>query len=376
MPFPAAKPIAAEAPSPLGAVETTPLADVPAALLIHRGDAVLAANRRLLDLTGYTSLASLQAAGLDRLFRALPPDPRGIGAILDGPHLIATARGGSRPVTVEGGATTWHDEPAVCLILRPVAETDPIREQDAERLAEAYRDGHAAEARGTLDALDDGIVTLDPAARVVAMNRAAAELFACDPREVVGTGFEALFDPTQRDTVRASVAGLGTETQVAARSGRPLALRVSSRNGVRVAVMRMVVEDRARPRPGFDRPAYLGHLDRAIRTPVTGIVGLADRMLAEPHEPIDERDRATLREIRASADQVRGLVSDLIDLAIIKSGGLTLALRPLRLNDLVSGCVELLQSEAVRGRIVLQEQLLAGPGALGGGRVPRFARPR
>ena len=64
MPFPAAKPIAAEAPSPLGAVETTPLADVPAALLIHRGDAVLAANRRLLDLTGYTSLASLQAAGL------------------------------------------------------------------------------------------------------------------------------------------------------------------------------------------------------------------------------------------------------------------------------------------------------------------------
>ncbi|TXM87878.1 PAS domain-containing protein, partial [Methylobacterium sp. WL122] len=231
-----------------------------------------------------------------------------------------------------------------------------------------FRERHAADARATLNALDDGVVTLDAAGRIVAMNRAAAALFACEPREVVGTAFDSLFDAAQRDVVRAALAGLGTEISIAA-SGRPVTLRVSVREGARVAVLRAPSEVAARSTSdvdpqafdpqafdpqAFDRPAFLGRLDREIRTPVEGIVGLADGILAEPHGVLDERYRVPLRAIRAAGDHVRGLVSDLIEIATIESGGLALSVRPLPLNELVSGCVELLQPEAARGRIVLR----------------------
>ena len=354
MPFPALR--AVETEKPASANSSVPsLDDLPVALLFHRGDAVLSANRRLLDLTGYADLASLQAAGLGRLFHGLSPDHDEADAAAPGsPRVIVTAQGASRPVAVERGPTTWEGRLAACMILRPVAEADPAREQAAEHLARSFRDGHAVAARETLDALDDGVVTLDPGSRIVGMNRAAAELFACDSREVVGTAFESLFEASQRDAVRASIAGLGTETRIAAAGGRPLMLRASGPDGARVAVLRVAPEDTVRMEHGFDRPAFLGRLDREIRTPVEGIVGLADGILAEPHGPIDERYRAPLRAIRAAGDHVRGLVSDLLDIATIESGGLALAVRPLPLNELVSGCVELLQPEAARGRIVLR----------------------
>ncbi|TXM69773.1 ATP-binding protein [Methylobacterium sp. WL120] len=363
MPFPVPRPAETPPPAPRDTLPP-PLDDVPAALLIHRGDAVLAANRRLLDLTGHADLASLQAAGLRRLFRGLPPAPSGGDpAASDGPRIIETAQGGSRPVAVERGPMAWDGAPATCLILRVVAEADPARERAAERLAESFRERHAADARATLNALDDGVVTLDAAGRIVAMNRAAAALFACEPREVVGTAFDSLFDAAQRDVVRAALAGLGTEISIAA-SGRPVTLRVSVREGARVAVLRAPSEVAARSTSdvdpqafdpqAFDRPAFLGHLDREIRTPVEGIVGLADGILAEPHGVLDERYRVPLRAIRAAGDHVRGLVSDLIEIATIESGGLALSVRPLPLNELVSGCVELLQPEAARGRIVLR----------------------
>ncbi|TXN49602.1 PAS domain-containing protein [Methylobacterium sp. WL30] len=354
MPFPTLRAVEPETPVQPDGV-APPLDDLPLSMLIHRGDAVLAANRRLLDLTGYADLASLQAAGLHRLFPGLAPADRAAGAGASaGPRIVETAQGGSRPVAIERGPTTWRGEPATCMILRVVDEADPARERAAERLAQSFRDGHAADARATLDALDDGVVTLDPASRIVAMNRAAAGLFGCDPREVVGTGFDTLFEAAQRDAVRAGIAGLGTETRIAAAGGRPLTLRVSGRDGARVALLRPAPDDAARARPDFDRAAFLDRLDREIRTPVEGIVGLADGILAEPHGPVDERYRTTLRAIRAAGDHVRGLVSDLIDIATIESGGLALSVRPLPLNELVSGCVELLQPEAARGRIVLR----------------------
>ena len=352
MPFPLSRPT--EPPMPAPQPLLPPLDDLPAALLIHRGDAVLAANRRLLEITGHPDLASLQAAGLHRLFHGLPPAPPGAEPTApDAPRIIETAKGDSRLVAVERGPAAWEGAPATCIILRAVAEADPARERAAERLAESFRDRHAADARAALDALDDGVVSLDPADRIVAMNRAAAFLFACDPREVVGTAFDTLFTASQRDMVRATLAGLGTETRIAA-GDRPLALRVSARDGTRVAVLRVPPEGAAPSAPGFDRPSFLGRLDRELRAPVEAIVGLADGILAEPHGPLDERYRVPLRAIRAAGDHVRGLLSDLIDIATIESGGLSLSVQPLPLNELVSGCVELLQPEAARGRIVLR----------------------
>ncbi|WP_375455144.1 PAS domain-containing sensor histidine kinase [uncultured Methylobacterium sp.] len=369
MPFPVARAVEAEPPEarpePFAAAlpehrlpQDLLLEDLPTAVLIHRGDAILAVNRLLLDLTGYADLASLREAGLGHLFRGLPPGRQGTDAAASQARgrtlLIGTAGGASRPVAIEHGPALWQGEPADCLILRAAPEADPAGAHAAERLARTVRDDRAADARAVLDALDDGVVTLDPAARILAMNRAAAALFACDPREVVGAGFDTLFETSQREAVRAGLEGPGTQTQAVAAGGRPLDLRVSGHGGTRVAVLRPVADAARTGADGLARPAFLGRLDGAIRAPVEDIVGLADGLLAKPHGPIDDRDRAALREITATGHHLRGLVADLFALATIEAGGLALAVRPLPLNDLVSGCVERLQAEAARGRIVLR----------------------
>lgn len=370
MPFPVARAVEADPPEmrpePFAAAalperrlaQDLLLDDLPTAVLIHRGDAILAVNRRLLDLTGYADLASLREAGLGHLLRGLPPDRPGTDAAASQARgrtlLIGTAGGASRPVAMEHGPVLWQGEPADCLILRAAPEADPAGAHAAERLARTVRDDRAADARAALDALDDGVVTLDPAARILAMNRAAAALFACDPREVVGAGFDTLFETSRREAVRAGIEGPGTQIRAVAAGGRPLDLRVSGHGGTRVAVLRPVAEAARTGADGFARQPFLGRLDDAIRAPVEGIVGLADGLLATPHGPIDDRDRAALREITATGRHLRGLVADLFALATIEAGGLALAVRPLPLNDLVSGCVERLQAEAARGRIVLR----------------------
>ncbi|WP_375464817.1 PAS domain-containing protein [uncultured Methylobacterium sp.] len=365
MPFPVAKAPEASSPgdrSDSSGAEAALLEALPTAILVHRGDAVLAANRRFLALTGYADLETLRSAGIGRLFRGLSPDRHGTDAWAlqrEGlPVLIETADAGSRPVAVEHGPVVWHGEPAACLIVRAVPASDPAGEHAAAHVARAFREGHAAEARATLDALDDGVVTLDAAGRVVAMNRAAAALFACDPREVVGTGFPSLFEAADRDAVRASVAAMAPEPRVVAVGpGLPVDLRVSEPgpNGIRAVVLRARGPDVAPPTPsGLDRPAFFGLVDRGIRAPVDGILGLVAGMLPEPFGPIDERYRDALCAIKASGEAVLGLVADLSDLATIQAGDRALTVRPLPLNDLVSSCVALLQPEAARGRVVLR----------------------
>lgn len=344
-PFPGARPPAEPEPAAL-------LEGIPGAVLVHRGHAVLAANRALLALAGYPDLAALQAAGLERLFRGLPPE-RHAG---EEPATVAVeaADGTARPVTLTRAPMPWPGGPADCLLLRPVPVDDLQGRRSAEDLARKVREARGADALAALDALEDGVAILDRAGRVLALNAPAATLFACDPREVVGGAFGALFAPEAVPAVQAALdgrAGDGTVTL----SGRALVLRVVPLAGDRrVAVLRTPQRPAGTEAASF-ASGFLGTLDRGIRTPLTGILGFADVILKEPDGPLGHpRYRAYLRDIRTSGEQVLALVTDLIDLATIEAGGLALARGPLTLNDLVAACVAELQPEAARNRIVLR----------------------
>ena len=344
-PFPGARPPAEPEPAAI-------LEGIPGAVLVHRGHAVLAANRALLALAGYPDLAALQAAGLERLFRGLPPD-RHAG---EAPATVAveTADGTARPVTLTRAPMPWPGGPADCLLLRPVPVDDRQGQRSAEDLARKVREARGADALAALDALEDGVAILDRAGRVLALNAPAAALFACDPREVVGGAFGALFAPEAVPAVQATLDGRADEGTVTL-SGRALALRIAPLAGDRrVAVLRAPQRPAGAEAASF-ASGFLGTLDRGIRTPLTGILGFADVALKEPYGPLGHpRYGAYLRDIRASGEQVLALVTDLIDLATIEAGGLALARGPLTLNDLVAACVAELQPEAARNRIVLR----------------------
>lgn len=348
---------------------------LPVPALIHRGDAILAANRPLLDLAGFHGVDTLREAGLGRLFRGLTPDEATGG---ERRTVIETADGLPCPVEATGGPCNWEGEPASCLVLRRLGEDDLAQALAAERLARQAQAARARSVEAALDALDAGVLTLDGAGRVVALNRAAAALFGCDPREVVGGDFANLFDASCAASVALAVRGAGEPPHAVTAGGRSvvLALAPTRADGHRVAVLhaapavaspagppeavteRSAIEPRGNPLN--DRPALLGRLERELRNPMSGIVELTDAMLREPFGPLgDPRYRACLADIKVTGERMLERVTELLDLAAVEAGTIDLDPRPLPLNEIVAGCVARLQPEAVRGRIVLRTSFSA-----------------
>lgn len=343
------------------------LAGLPLPTLVHRDGAILAANQAALAMTGYADVPALTKAGLEHLFRGVPQP--------DGPEpaarrtAVAAADGSTRPVEAMGGPCTWEGRPATCLVLRPLDEADPAGALTAERLARAAQAERTAAAEAALDALEAGVLTLDGAGRIVALNRAAAELFGCDPREIVGGSFVALFDRASVLAVADALRGAAGSPGPVSVAGRALTLGVSPArdDGRRVAVLNAAPPLAAQVEPSADVPpgptaasgggldSALARLDRAFRGPLTGMIELADAMLKEPFGPLgDVRYRGCLGQIRTSGELMLERVGELLDLATVEAGALRLDPRRIALNDVVAGCVARLQSEAARGRIVVR----------------------
>ncbi|GJE46412.1 sensor histidine kinase [Methylobacterium soli] len=383
MPFPVPRPIDARSAEPNRTEVAALLAGLPVALLVARGDSILYANRSLLDLAGFSDLADLEArGGMPVLFKGLPPRLH-VGPAADmagqttGPVALMTRDGGSREIDLAAFAVEWDEMPAEGLLIRETRGDDPARQLAAERVAQTFREAHAAEARTALDALDDGVLTLDAADRIVTVNRAAAAFLDCAAREVVGSNFIGLFDPDSVIAVRAGLqapGGPAREVTVRGATGAPrLSLRVvrSDGEGSRIAILRGLGTDLNTVDPvenergsadvaGSWKADFLAKVSHEIRTPMNGILGFADVMLKEQFGPIGtDRYRDYLRDIHASGEQVLALVNDLVDLARIEAGRFELAFGPVSLNDLVSSCVTLLQPQAARNRIVVRTSFAA-----------------
>ena len=85
---------------------------------------------------------------------------------------------------------------------------------------------------------------------------------------------------------------------------------------------------------------FLANMSHEIRTPLNGVVAVAD-MLASSDLPPRERGMAEL--IRASGDTLQRLLSDILDMARIESGKITIELAPFHAGDMVRAVAGLSQ---------------------------------
>uniref|UniRef100_UPI000FFC598F histidine kinase dimerization/phospho-acceptor domain-containing protein n=1 Tax=Methylobacterium crusticola TaxID=1697972 RepID=UPI000FFC598F len=360
---------------------------LPVGVLVSRGAEVLLANRHLLALTGYDTAAALAAAGgPGALFPGRDPAgsrPEGGVAGLpegEGGAVALATRGGSAvPVGVAVSVAEWDGAPASVLTIRRLPDVDPGQALAAAELDLAARDGHLREIRALLDAVTDGVVTLDEDGRIVGLNAGAVALLGREPREVTGEAFGALFTSGSQGVAESCLhrargeggGGPGEEVVARTRDGDvPFLLTVTpvAVGGARrfSAVLRDVsafkrteVElTRARreaERASAQKSDFLATISHEVRTPLNAIIGFAEVMLEEQFGPVgNERYRDYLRDIRASGEHVVSLVNDLLDLAKIEAGHLDLTFAGLSLNDLVAASVALMQPQAARQRVVMR----------------------
>lgn len=97
---------------------------------------------------------------------------------------------------------------------------------------------------------------------------------------------------------------------------------------------------------------FLQNVNHELRTPLTAIVGWTD--LFEEEERLDDKTlRRGLRQIRQSARVLLALIDDLLDLARLERGALTLDLKPVSLSEVIQRSVETVRLMAESRGVVL-----------------------
>jgi signal transduction histidine kinase len=216
-----------------------------------------------------------------------------------------------------------------------------------------------------LDALPDGVVLADENGAVTDMNAAAARMLRVPDgvgkhlSDVVALQDRAgndwfscsrLYDgPTIRSglTERSWYLVDGTELLVTARILR------GTRSGPAEGVAVCLRTSRARERLDRERSDLVATVAHELRSPLTGVKGFVATLLSRWGRLNDDQKRLMLETVNSDADRLTRLIAELLDVARIDTGRLSLHPRPLEVEPAVD---RVLQSvRAGTGREIVLE---------------------
>ncbi|MBX4976475.1 PAS domain S-box protein [Rhizobium lentis] len=363
---------------------------LPVAVLIHVGDALLHANPEFMRLTGYRSLDALrEVGGIEALLQRRELEEKAAGS---GTMMLVKADDRLVPVTARLQSVRWEDANALMLALMPVEGKEDGRgennrsEARPERMVEkvAKLQVEVEELRSILETATDGVVVIGTEGDIRSMNRSASALFNYDEQETRGKPFVMLFAHESQKAVLDYLNGLsGHGVASVLNDGRevigreagggfvPLFMtmgRLTSSNGY-CAVIRDITqwkrtEDELRNAKGAAETAnahktdFLARVSHEIRTPLNAIIGFSDMMAGERFGPIGHpRYIEYANDIGRSGRHVLDIVNDLLDISKIEAGEMDLDFAAVGLNEAVSEAVALVQPQANSQRVIIRTAL-------------------
>jgi signal transduction histidine kinase len=192
-----------------------------------------------------------------------------------------------------------------------------------------------------LDALPDGVVVADATGAVVVINSAASELLgAADGVGKHLADVVALQDRAGNDwyACAAPYDGLATRTALTEQSwylsdGTELLVTVRiHRPSPRDPVEQVAVSlrsARARARLDRERSDLVATVAHELRSPLTGVKGFVATLLSKWDKLNDAQKKMMLETVNVDADRLTRLIAELLDVARIDTGRLSLYPRPL-----------------------------------------------
>ena len=279
------------------------------------------------------------------------------------------------------------------MVYREVAErTDQLAElntqlqQRIEERSQALAELHAKqeEIRAVLDHLLECVITIDCRGIVQSVNPAIEPLLGYTPEELLGQNVSCLMDYPLRwqhdgHIARYLVTGerhiIGSSREVSGRhkDGHAVDLELSvseySVHGERffIGTLRDIREHKAliasltqaredAEQASRAKSAFLATMSHEIRTPMNGVVGLIDVLGRDRLSPYQAD---LVKTIRDSANNLLGVIDDILDFSRIEAGRLEIERAPVPLVELIDSlCSTLGPLASSRG--VALEQDIAG----------------
>jgi signal transduction histidine kinase len=202
-----------------------------------------------------------------------------------------------------------------------------------------------------LDLLPDGVVVADASGTVTAVNQAAASLLRRSDgvglhladvvllQDRTGNSWFGCLNPYDglptrtRLSEQAWYLSDGTELLVTARILRPAAGRPVEQVAVSLR------SARARERLDRERSDLVATVAHELRSPLTGVKGFVATLLSKWEKLNDDQKKLMLRTVNADADRLTRLIAELLDVARIDTGRLSLYPRPVDLRQAVERVV-------------------------------------
>jgi signal transduction histidine kinase len=94
------------------------------------------------------------------------------------------------------------------------------------------------------------------------------------------------------------------------------------------------------------RTRFLASISHELRTPLNGIAGFAEMLYDGVLGPVSEEQRECLADMLSCSNQLRMLISQVLDLAKIEAGKMTFAYEPISLTPLIREVIDSLQAIA------------------------------
>ncbi|MGX9717152.1 hybrid sensor histidine kinase/response regulator [Janthinobacterium lividum] len=105
------------------------------------------------------------------------------------------------------------------------------------------------------------------------------------------------------------------------------------------------------------KSAFIANMSHELRTPLNAIIGFTGALLMKLPGPLTSDQDKQLNTIRASARHLLSLINDILDVAKIEAGKLTLSIEPVHCQELMADVADTLRPLAQQKGLALQMAL-------------------
>ncbi|MEG4583289.1 ATP-binding protein [Microcoleus sp. MON1_C5] len=102
---------------------------------------------------------------------------------------------------------------------------------------------------------------------------------------------------------------------------------------------------------------FLASMSHELRTPLNSILGFSDLLLRQTAGQLSDRQISYVELIEKSGQHLLQLINDILDLSKIEAGKVELNLQPVRVQELATDCLKMMQPRADKKRIGLSLEL-------------------
>ena len=375
------------------------------AILICKGEQVLHANPKALEIFGYASVDDLiNDEAVWTYFSTLGQSVPAATLTLESGADVSFA--------AQLSEVAWQNGPARQFILKPAAApaakpnevkapppaviAAPVEPQAVPAVPEIIHQPDIVqntqpvadeELRAILDTATDGIITLDRDGKIHTFSAGAEAIFGYRIAEVADKPFGDLLAPESRKVLRdylsalqgpglASVFNDGREVTAIVKQGGsvPLFLTIGALQSLTsraafCAVVRDITQwkrteselreaKEVAEAASRQKSEFLARISHELRTPLNAIMGFSEVMRLERFGEIkNDKYRGYVNDIHSSGGLLLSLINDLLDLSKVEAGQLELNFTAVNLSDTADNAIKMLQEAATGARVVIRKAM-------------------